>query len=181
MPWLPWHDNCLTAGFDLMSTWQIAVLVSVLLQSAWAGCPNNCFQNGYCTINDVCICFKGRNGMPAWTGFDCSERTCPYGVSWAGPVVNANDAHPLVECSNKGLCDRKLAVCNCETNYEGLACERTVCLNQCSNNGECLTLKQYAADFGREYATPWDATKQVGCVCDLGWRGRDCSESKPSV
>lgn len=82
----------------------------------------------------------------------------------------------MVECSNKGACDRKLAMCICEENYEGLACERTICLNQCSNNGECITMKQYAADFGREYSTPWDATKQVGCVCDLGWRGRDCSQ-----
>jgi len=25
------------------------------------------------------------------------------------------------------------------------------------------------------YSTPWDAEKQLGCVCDLGQRGPDCS------
>ena len=27
--------------------------------------------------------------------------------AWVGEVVSANDAHPVVECSNKGICDRK--------------------------------------------------------------------------
>eukprot|EP01034_Spumella_vulgaris_P022105 gene22105-28204_t len=46
--------------------------------------------------------------------------------------------------------------------------------------------KQLAVEANRVYSTPWDAEKQVGCVCDLGRRadvlkgygneaGRDCS------
>lgn len=39
--------------------------------------------------------------------------------AWVGSVVAANDLHPVVECSNKGLCDRKTGECQCFTNYEG--------------------------------------------------------------
>lgn len=99
-------------------------------------------------------------------------------AAWVGDVQNANDAHPVVECSNKGLCDRKSGECQCFPNYEGIACERTVCPNRCSDAGVCFTQKQLATEADRVYSTPWDAEKQVGCVCDLGRRGPDCSLCK---
>ena len=37
--------------------------------------------------------------------------------------VGANEAHPLVECSNKGLCDGKLGECDCFDNKDGVACD----------------------------------------------------------
>ena len=99
-------------------------------------------------------------------------------TSWVGYVVNANDAHPTVECSNKGTCDRSTGECKCYPNYDGIACERTVCPNACSNAGICFTQKQLAVEASRVYSTPWDAEKHVGCVCDLGRRGPDCSLCK---
>lgn len=108
----------------------------------------------------------------------CVCCVCCRGTAWAGTLTNANDMHSLAECSNKGLCDRKAGVCLCDDNFDGLACERTICVNDCSNNGECVTLKQLAAEADREYSTPWDSVKQVGCLCDLGFRGLDCSQSK---
>jgi len=69
----------------------------------------------------------------------------------------------------------------CQDNFGGIACERTVCLNDCTGNGECITQTQLAAQNDRTYSTPWDATKQVGCVCDIGFRGSDCSEGECSV
>jgi len=95
--------------------------------------------------------------------------------AWVGEVVNANDAHPVVECANKGTCDRKSGECECFDNYEGIACERTVCPNRCSDSGVCFTEQQLATEAGRAYNTPWDAEKHVGCLCDLGRRGPDCS------
>ena len=95
-----------------------------------------------------------------------------------GTVTSANEAHPAAECSNKGDCDRKFGLCSCDDNFDGLACERTICPNECSFNGECISQKQLAVQAGRVYATPWDATKQMGCQCDLGFRGVDCSESE---
>jgi len=41
----------------------------------------------------------------------------------AYPVNGANDAHQSVECSNKGLCDRKTGECQCFDNYDGKACK----------------------------------------------------------
>jgi hypothetical protein len=98
--------------------------------------------------------------------------------AWVGTVSDANDAHPVVECSNKGICDRKTGDCVCFANYDGIACERTVCPNNCNEAGVCFTQKQMAVEAGRVYSTPWDAEKQLGCICDLGRRGPDCSLCK---
>ena len=54
----------------------LVVLLEVLI-SAGANCVSDCNMNGYCTINDKCICYNGLDGFPAFTGYDCSERTCP--------------------------------------------------------------------------------------------------------
>lgn len=97
------------------------------------------------------------------------------GKAWVGSVVAANDAHPMVQCSNKGICDGKTGECQCFPNYDGIACERTVCPNDCSMAGVCFTQEQLAIEANRVYSTPWDAKKHVGCVCDLGRRGPDCS------
>merc|ERR1719164_228561 len=37
------------------------------------------------------------------------------------------------------------------------------------------TQKQLAAEASKTYTSPWDAMKHVGCVCDMGFRGPDCS------
>jgi len=98
-----------------------------------------------------------------------------------GDILGHNDAHGLTECSNKGICDRKTGQCRCFENYDGIACERTVCPNDCSGRGICYTAKQLAAESGATYSTPWDSMKHVGCVCDLGYRGPDCSLRKCST
>lgn len=96
----------------------------------------------------------------------------PQDFAWVGEVINNNDLHPLAECSNKGLCDRKQGVCNCFPGYEGVACQRTACVNDCSGRGECYPLRILAQKAGRTYSKPWDANKQMGCVCDTGYRGK---------
>lgn len=151
------------------------VLTAVIIISVSAYCPNGCNGHGSCGKNDKCTCYNRVDGEPAWTNADCSGRTCPKDKAWVGYVVNANDAHPTVECSNKGTCDRTTGECACFANYEGIACERTVCPNNCNNAGICFTEYQLAAEASRVYTTPWDANKHVGCVCDLGRRGPDCS------
>lgn len=100
------------------------------------------------------------------------------GAAWVGYIANANNAHPVVECSNKGICDRKTGECTCFPNYDGIACERSVCPNKCSDAGVCFTQRQLAAEASRTYSTPWDADMQTGCICDLGRRGPDCSLRK---
>jgi hypothetical protein len=131
----------------------------------------------------------------AWTGADCSLRTCPRGVSWAdAPWAGAsnlgNRAHQQrKECSDGGFCDRKSGECKCLSYYTGAACERSVCPDECNNNGICITLKNIAerahviistaaagGGSGRaSYSKNWDAEAQQGCWCDYGFRGADCS------
>lgn len=77
-----------------------------------------------------------------------SSLQTPRGAAWAMEAVAANNAHPEVECSAKGTCDRTTGICGCFENYEGVACERTICPNDCSGNGFCFTEKQLAADAG---------------------------------
>jgi hypothetical protein len=53
-----------------------------------------------------------------------------------------------------------------------------VCPNDCSNHGFCYTQKQILADgtgSATAYDTAWDSVKHVGCECDMGYRGPDCS------
>jgi len=137
-------------------------------------CENHCSGHGTCQMNGNCVCYTGLNGESEWVGPDCSQRTCPKDFAWVGDVVNSNDLHPWVECSNKGLCDRKSGVCACFTGYEGIACQRTVCPNNCNDHGTCWPEKHLASKAGRTYSLPWDSMKHVGCLCDAGFRGPAC-------
>jgi sugar lactone lactonase YvrE len=137
-------------------------------------CENHCSNHGTCETNLNCKCFTGLDGEPEWTGPDCSLRTCPKDISWIGDVVTANNLHPVEECSNKGICDRSSGVCNCFPGYEGIACQRTVCPNNCNDRGSCWPEKLLAGKADRVYQLPWDAMKHVGCFCDKGYRGPAC-------
>lgn len=139
------------------------------------GCPNLCSGHGSCHRNAKCTCYNRPDGEPAWTEVDCSARTCPKGAAWVAVATAANEAHPKVECSNKGYCNRKSGTCECFDNYDGVACERTVCPNDCNGNGICYSQKLLAEEASKTYSTPWDAHKITGCVCDAGYRGPDCS------
>jgi hypothetical protein len=157
-----------------MRSFSIALVASALFVSS-AYCPNGCSGHGSCGANDKCTCYNRPNGDPAWMDHDCSKRTCPKDTAWVDVPTNENTAHASAECANRGLCDRKTGQCKCFPSYDGIACERTLCPNNCFNRGLCLTQKQLAVDAAETYSTPWDATKHVGCKCDAGFRGPDCS------
>ena len=134
----------------------------------------------------------------AWTGADCSLRTCPRGISWGDAPWGAESAHEQIkECSDGGFCDRKSGECQCLSYYTGAACERSVCPNDCNGNGICISMSKIASDADNDsnapsehtvvtlsgsgtmirasYTKNWDALKQMGCWCDYGFRGADCS------
>ena len=137
-------------------------------------CENGCSGHGSCVVNQNCLCYTGMDGEPEWTGPDCSLRTCPRDYAWVGDVVNANDLHPWAECSNRGSCDRKTGVCSCFPGYDGVACQRFACPNNCNDRGTCWPEKHLAVKASRVYDSPWDSMKAVGCLCDSGYRGPSC-------
>lgn len=159
----------------MFSLYFIHLLLMLWISAVYSICPNSCSGHGMCEEYDICSCYLAVDGSIAWIGNDCSQRTCPMGVAWIGFVQNANDVHPLMECSNKGICNRDAGTCECYPNFEGIACERTICPNDCSMQGVCYTARQMAEAADRIYDTPWDADKNTGCVCDTGFRGPDCS------
>lgn len=145
--------------------------------------------------------------VPAWTGADCSLRTCPYGMAWAAAPKAANDHTTRLECSGVGSCDRKTGTCKCKAPYTGVGCRRTLCENDCSGHGSCKSQSEIAnmashdaeGDISKQFSTPgmsasqvdsytggkydgaFDAESNYGCVCEGLYHGADCSlKSCPS-
>jgi hypothetical protein len=130
----------------------------------------------------------------------------PWGTTEQYPNANANEGHFYMECSNKGLCDRGTGTCQCFDGYTGTACARAACPEGCSGHGTCESIKElaemrafdthkqhqsaaavagsdnhpdYDASISESYSYDlWDADKTMGCKCDPGFFGADCSLRK---
>ena len=98
-------------------------------------------------------------------------------------MASADDtAHARAECSNRGTCDTDTGLCKCHEGFEGLACQRMSCVNDCSSHGTCVNMRDHARTRSQgdaltvlTYSNNWDATKIYGCECDAGYAGFDCS------
>jgi hypothetical protein len=84
----------------------------------------------------TCACSAG------WSAGDCSERSCPLGLSWFDYPTSNEDAHnSYAECSYMGLCDRSSGQCVCREQFFGAACEYLNCAKDggydtCSGHGK---------------------------------------------
>eukprot|EP00940_MAST-03C_sp_MAST-3C-sp2_P001904 g1904.t1 len=142
---------------------------------------NFCSGHGVCdeTTTFTCDCYEG------WTGHNCEQRTCPYDTAWFSVASATDTAHVRMECSNRGVCDRKTGTCKCSENFEGKACERLACpvgkMNNavCSSYGICATTAEIAnlrtvngerspVEYGSiaNVEATWDAHKMQGCICN---------------
>jgi len=96
-----------------------------------------------------------------------------------GTVID-NTAHYYMECSNKGICDRATGTCNCIEGYDGSACQRASCpttsTGVCSGHGTCESIKTLASWDSKNIYDLWDEDSTMGCNCDGGYSGPDCSE-----
>jgi len=127
----------------------------------------------------------------------------PFGTTEQYPDAQYQEGHFYMECSNKGLCNRDDGTCSCFPGYEGTACQRASCPNACSGHGTCETIKELAEDredgdlgkgaysgagsassfagmgdlsaIGDQTYELWDKTLTMGCKCDPGYMGPDCS------
>ena len=68
----------------------------------------------------------------------------PWGTTEQFPNADANEGHFYMECSNKGICDRKSGQCDCFDGYTGTACARAACANDCSGHGTCESIRELA-------------------------------------
>merc|ERR1719379_1127270 len=213
-----------------MKTFLLVALVGL----ASAECPNACSGHGTCGAKDSCSCYQNYQGNdcsertcyfglahvdspkgdlnadgmvsgPLTTVVTGSE-VYPWGTTEQFPNANANEGHFYMECSNKGICDRKSGQCDCFDGYGGTACARASCPNDCSGHGTCESIKELAEM--KSYDTTahdvpttrvagssahhsfdsaieesysynlWDQDKTMGCKCDPVYYGADCSLKK---
>lgn len=83
-----------------------------------------------------------------------------------------------------GICDRATGICDCAAGFEGSACERQKCHENCYGVGECqsmyLTARNKNPGEGTvyKYNEIWDAQKIYGCSCDSRYHGYDCGWRK---
>jgi len=109
----------------------------------------------------------------------------PYGTTEQFPQMEdsdlnklSNTAHYYMECSNKGVCDRTTGECTCYPGYDGAACQRASCPGypaSCSGHGVCKTKHQLAFADNYNVYKLWDKDSTMGCDCDPGYFGADCS------
>ncbi|KAG2800201.1 hypothetical protein PC116_g22922 [Phytophthora cactorum] len=101
-----------------------------------------CSGHGTCNTRNLCECDAKH------FGFDCSQKRCPLGPAWVAPARATDDAHYLVECSNKGVCDHEEGKCTCDEGFIGSACQRMGCASGCNDVGQCMSLKELSAIKG---------------------------------
>ena len=115
----------------------------------------------------------------------------PFGTTEQFPFMQDSDyriltqtAHDYMECSNKGRCNREKGVCECFEGYDGAACQRASCPgypNSCSGHGVCKTVSQLAESDGGNVYKLWNRDTTMGCECDAGYSGPDCSERRCKI
>ncbi len=143
-----------------------------------------------------CTCYPGW-GTGGDAGGDCSDRFCPYELAWVDFPSRGGNRHKYAECANMGECDREKGECKCFKGYEGKACARQSCPNDCSGHGTCEYMRdlQFGIVYNEYYdgSSPalsglgaggmkfeqdynWDSDRARLCVCDAGWTGLSCED-----
>eukprot|EP01006_Ploeotia_vitrea_P042067 TRINITY_DN66601_c9_g5_i1.p1 TRINITY_DN66601_c9_g5~~TRINITY_DN66601_c9_g5_i1.p1 ORF type:complete len:393 (-),score=2.55 TRINITY_DN66601_c9_g5_i1:146-1324(-) len=179
----------------------VTLLLSFIV-TIQAGCDNACSGHGTCTEDGVCKCFDNWGLGLSHDSGDCSDRICPFDISWVDNPDSVGTRHNYAECSSRGICDRSTGMCDCFPGYEGKACQRSTCPNDCSGHGQCAyienlpyqstpfdwynnyypssdLLKDFLPQSPKTFETTyygWDKKKTRGCVCDPEWGDVDCSK-----
>ncbi|KAG6962210.1 hypothetical protein JG688_00008715 [Phytophthora aleatoria] len=126
----------------------------------------------------------------------CAALVCVVAIAiW--PLVYAQLGVPtgnlcaaLNNCNAHGRCDALTKTCTCYegfgaptdiTSYRSPDCSLRSCPNSCSGHGQCLSMRELAADpsafplspptkyEGDVTATTWDQDRIQGCLCDSSW------------
>lgn len=127
-----------------------SLLLACLVYVSLSSCANLGYCNGHglCKHNNQCECFEGwgaASDVTTYRAADCSTRVCPSGMSWGDIPTASGENHRMSECSDKGWCDRVKGQCTCVDGFEGSACQRMKCPNDCSGHGRCMTMERLAS------------------------------------
>lgn len=204
-----------------MKTIKTPLIFAVALMLAYvvAECPNGCSGQGTCSARDMCNCDKNFYGNDcslracpnAYAFIDTpkgdlnmdssisstmeltNSQLYPAGTfEFLHPDAVAGEGHWYMECANRGLCDSETGTCTCFAGYEGAACQRTVCPNDCSGHGVCESISELSSKqngqlshkdtyHGAQTYTLWDKKSSYGCKCDPWFYGADCSQRRCKV
>jgi len=179
-----------TAGGTI--AWVAAACVLVLVcgvvrvEAGSCSALGDCNAHGICVAaNQTCQCYDGwgsETDVSHYKQADCNRRICPSDNAWFDVPTAATTAHAVAECSNAGVCDRLTGKCSCFEGYDGDACQRYACPNDCSGHGKCVSISTYQTETnampvrtnslsygGSEATTTWDENKIYACVCDSSW------------
>lgn len=154
-------------------------------------CDNLCSSHGTCMTDDVCQCYDNWGVGQTHQSGDCSDRICPFELAWIDKPNSKGSFHGYAECAGRGTCNRETGECQCFDGFEGKACSRTTCPNDCSGHGTCEYMDDlYYADVYGDYSVStfqdeaktftnyhgWDSRKTRGCICDPTYGDIDCSK-----
>lgn len=119
-----------------------------------------CSNKGLCDrISGMCECLAGYDGAA------CQRASCPS---------KANSGTPGSGQSSPGS-NLMFKVFNGRTSFTGRATTVSQ-TDQCSGHGTCMTIEQLAfMDHSNVYDL-WDKDVSMGCKCDPGYTGPDCSD-----
>eukprot|EP01041_Mallomonas_annulata_P003877 gene3877-7736_t len=168
------------------------LLSATFLVTVKAACDNYCNGHGACQVNDVCACYDNWGMGLSLDSGDCSERVCPFEISWVDTPDKTGAFHKYSECAGRGICDRTSGECQCFDGFEGKGCQRQSCPNSCSGHGTCEFIEElgyrsayneYTNQGFNDLLAPkelayygWDKGKSRGCICDAQYYDVDCSK-----
>ena len=91
-------------------------------------------------------------------GLACERTSCPSACNYRGVCISE---YELADAASR---EYRCVLC---------VCVRTTSPPHCRASSRASHVR--APCFPLPDSTPWDANKVFGCVCDLGYRGVDCS------
>lgn len=130
------------------------LIIFMVVFAFFGGVKGDCAMQNFCNGHGTCInststcsCYEGwgaTTDIAFYKAPDCSQRTCPSDRAWSDVPSSPRTAHAVIECSNRGTCDRTTGQCTCFDGFTGTACQRNKCPNDCSGHGVCMSMKQLA-------------------------------------
>lgn len=117
-----------------------------------------------CSNKGLCDRERGQcECLPGYDGVACQRASCPSNVNSITPGSGANDKSNIA-----------FKIFNGKTAFTGRALSNAQ-VNQCSGHGTCMTIEQLAFLDNNNIYDLWDKDSSMGCKCDPGYTGPDCS------